>query len=121
MCTVTLPHFDGEFAAFREWSRILRNSKDEIVGLVEAKDATEEQLQLKDVNPSFFCFDPVWLWENIHSIDTNNAKAEFYLTDLVNIAIAQQRVIPWISVDPHEAMGANTLEEITFIEQLRKA
>jgi bifunctional UDP-N-acetylglucosamine pyrophosphorylase/glucosamine-1-phosphate N-acetyltransferase len=118
MCTVVLPSFDGDFAAFRDWGRILRSAAGEIVGLVEAKDATSDQLSLTEVNPSFFCFEPEWLLENLRRIGKINANGEYYLTDLVNIAIAQKQRVSSIRIDSTEAMGANTLEEVAFIERL---
>ena len=85
--------------------------------IVEAKDASDEEKDITEVSPSFFCFDPAWLWENLHLVKKDEIKKEYYLTDMINIAIAQNKKVLTTPVSPTEAMGANTPEEIAIVSK----
>jgi bifunctional UDP-N-acetylglucosamine pyrophosphorylase/glucosamine-1-phosphate N-acetyltransferase len=117
MATVQIPNFEKDFSVFRHWGRVIRTSNGKLKKIVEAKDASEEEKMIPEVSPSFFCFDPAWLWENLHLVKKDRAKKEYYLTDMVNIALAQNKNVITIPVSPVEAMGANTPEEIVIISK----
>ena len=117
VATVHIPHFEGDFALFKEWGRIVTDERGGLVKMVETRDATEEEKKITDVSPSFFCFDPPWLWKTLPLVKNENAKKEYGLTDMVNIAIAQQKKIITIPVDYREAMGSNTPEEVAIISK----
>jgi len=119
MMTVQLPSFDGWHKAFEDWGRIVRDENGKIKEIVEKKDATNEQLKITEVNPSFFCFKTDWLWKNLKSIDCNNAQGEYYLTDLVQLAISQNEEVKTLVIrDPKEAVGVNTEEQLRLAEGL---
>jgi len=77
-----------------------------------------EELEIKEVNPCFFCFDAKWLWANLSRIDNNNKQKEYYLTDLVRIAIQSGAPIASMPVDPRESIGVNTPEQLEMAEKL---
>lgn len=119
LVTLRLPDFDGWRKIFYDFGRIVRNPSGEITAIVEKKDATPEQLQISEVNPSFFAFRANWLWENLTKIDCNNASREFYLTDLVQMAISQKLKVETLVTDnPTEAVGVNTPEQLDLAETL---
>jgi bifunctional UDP-N-acetylglucosamine pyrophosphorylase/glucosamine-1-phosphate N-acetyltransferase len=118
MMTVDLPHFNGWHKVFAHWGRILRDEAGKIVGIREHKDANDEERTINEVNPSLFCFDGQWLWENIHNIKDNNAQGEYYLTDLIAMAFEQQQPIATMCVAPEEAIGINTPEELEIAEDI---
>ena len=90
-----------------------------IKGIVEKKDATPEQLEIKEVNPSFFCFKTDWLWENISKIGCKNAQQEYYLTDLVELAISQNKKVRTLVIkNPKEAVGVNDKEQLQLANDL---
>jgi bifunctional UDP-N-acetylglucosamine pyrophosphorylase/glucosamine-1-phosphate N-acetyltransferase len=121
MVTLRLPDFTGWRKIFYDFGRIVRNPSGEIAAIVEKKDATPEQLQIAEVNPSFFAFKASWLWENLPKIDCNNAQAEFYLTDLVQMAISQKLKVETLVTDNQtEAVGVNTPEQLDLAETLIK-
>lgn len=110
---------------FNEWrnslysfGRIIRNKKGDILAVVEKKDATQEQLLLTEVNPAYFCFDRKWLEEAINKITNYNSQKEYYLTDLVNQAVKENKKITDVVISAEEALGANTKEEILLIKKL---
>lgn len=119
MMTVQLPSFDGWYKAFEDWGRVVRDENGKVKEIVEKKDATDEQLKITEVNPSFFCFKTDWLWKNIKLIDCNNAQGEYYLTDLVKLAILQNEEVKTLAIkDPKEAVGVNTEEQLRLAEGL---
>jgi bifunctional UDP-N-acetylglucosamine pyrophosphorylase/glucosamine-1-phosphate N-acetyltransferase len=119
MMTLKLPNFDGWYKIFEDWGRIIRNSKGEIVAIVEKKDAAEEELEITEVNPALFCFQTAWLWENLSKINCDNAQNEYYLTDLVKIAISQKQKVETVTLEnPFEAIGINTPEQLKLAQML---
>jgi bifunctional UDP-N-acetylglucosamine pyrophosphorylase/glucosamine-1-phosphate N-acetyltransferase len=86
------------------YGRMLRQGE-QLVGIVEAKDATPEQLSIDECNSGTYCFDAAFLRENIENLGTDNAQGEFYLTDLVAAAGGSARGV--VAADPARLAGAN--------------
>lgn len=118
LMTVKVENFDGLNQTFYDFGRIVRDGAGKIKEIVEKKDATPEQLKIKELNPAYYCFQADWLWENLAKIKNNNAQGEYYLTDLVKIAIEQGLRIDSIDIDPKEAMGINTPEQFKDAERV---
>ena len=119
LVTVTVDDFQEWRAPFADFSRIIRDADGRIIADVQAKDATPEQLEIREVNPALFCFNGPWLWTNLKKLNTQNAKSEYYLTDLVSIAIAQGACITSLSGDAREAMGLNTPEHLELAHEIK--
>ena len=117
MMTTTVPSFDA-WPIYFHWGRIIRNKQGNIMAIREYKDAMESEQAVTEVNPALYCFNTRWLWENIGRIKNLNAKGEYYLTDLVELAVAQGHQIASMSIPPEEAVGVNTQEERTIAEEL---
>lgn len=117
MGTVNVRNYEGDYRVFERFGRVVRNGQGEVSGIVEFKDATPEEKKIPEVNPSYFCFDATWLWENIDAIQNDNASKEYYLTDLVEIAWSQKKKVVAVSINPPEGMGANTPEELEIISR----
>ena len=120
MMTTKVPSFSGWYSSFEHWGRILRGENGYITGIREFKDATEEDRQIKEVNPALFCFNTKWLWQNIEKIKANNVQEEFYLTDLVALAVSQGEKISALEIKPEEAIGINSPEELAVAEKVLK-
>lgn len=101
-----------------EYGRIIRGKSGEIIKIVEKKDATPEQLEIREVNPGYFCFQADWLWKNLKKLKNDNAQGEYYLTDLVKLAFKQQVKMSFVEIDPKEAIGINTLENLQIANQI---
>ena len=117
MATVTVPDFEDWRSPFYSYGRVLRNESGEFIGIVEKKDATDKELKIREVSPSFFCFNADWLFENIEALRNDNAQGEYYLGDLVEIASKQKLPVASMNIDPHVAMGINTREELEFAKR----
>lgn len=118
MATVVTPDFDVWRAGFYDFGRIVRDAEGKIVRSVEKKDATPEELTITEVNPCYFCFDSAWLWTHLSQLGNTNAQGEYYLTDLVKMAVAEGVPIASVSIDPKEALGVNTREHLDLLHTL---
>lgn len=116
--TVTVPNFNGDYKGFYNWGRIVRDEAKRIVRSQEMKDATPEELEIKEVNAGIYCFDAEWLWEHLPELKNQNASEEYYLTDLIGMAIEEGEDVKTISADPFEVIGINTPEELQRAENL---
>lgn len=105
---------------FYNFGRIIRNADGEIQEIIEKKDATDEQLAIREVNPAYFCMDKKWMIECLGKLENNNAQGEFYLTDLVGMAFEQGLKIPSVQINEKEALGANTPEQLSVLESFLK-
>lgn len=112
MATVKVLNFNKWRKTFFEWGRIIRDKNGYLREIVEMKDANKEQKQIAEVNPSFFCFKASWLWKNLVKINNNNAMKEYYLTDLLKLAVEQKEKIATVGIKPAEAYGINTSEQL---------
>jgi len=115
--TFTVPDFSGENSLFANFGRIIRDVNGKIVKSVERKDANEEELKITELNPCFYCFNASWLWENLKRIKNDNNQKEYYLTDLIKLALSSEAKISSISIDPKEALGINTKEDLEIVSQ----
>ncbi len=101
----------------RGFGRIVRLADGGVAAIVEDADCTPEQREIKELNVGVYCFDADWLWENLHNIE-KSPKGEYYLTDLVAMAVAQDlRVDAVILEDNTEAIGINTRVHLAEAEK----
>lgn len=118
LSTVIVPHFENQYKCFWHSGRIIRNKNREIQKIVEYKDATDEEKNIKEVNASYYCFKARWLWNNIDKLKNHNNAKEYYLTDVIKIAFEQkEKIIPVIIENPTECLGVNTIDELKIAEK----
>lgn len=113
-----LGDYEGWHQNFYRWGRIVRNEQGVVEKIVEFKDALPEEVIITEVNPGFMCFNNSWLWQNIQQLKNDNNQQEYYLTALVEIAFKQGYQVGTISIEPREAMGINSREELAIAEAL---
>lgn len=90
------------------YGRIVRNSKTEIVSIVEYKDCTDEQKTIKEVNTGIYCFKNKALHAHMDKLSNNNAAHEYYITDLVEIFIQQGLKVQAVAIENvDEVQGVN--------------
>jgi bifunctional UDP-N-acetylglucosamine pyrophosphorylase / glucosamine-1-phosphate N-acetyltransferase len=95
------------------WGRIIRDANDHVVAIVEQKDATEEQRIIKELNAGFYCFDYAFLKENIDKVEKSPVTGEYYLPDMVKIAVSQNKKVAGLRVPFGEVgIGVNTENEM---------
>src|SRR3989338_4329973 len=116
--TVKLPDFeDWRAGLYKNLSRIVRDKDDNIVKDVQFKDTSEEEKKITEVNPFFSCFESKWLWEKLKTLGNNNNQKEYYLTDLISVAVLEGKKIKSIEIEPYETLAANSREELAVLEK----
>ncbi|HDI83324.1 MAG TPA: hypothetical protein ENF18_05985 [candidate division WOR-3 bacterium] len=103
------------------YGRIVREG-DEVMRIVEARDATDEELQIKEVNSGIYVFHSEYLRKGLTMIDNKNAQGEYYLTDVIQKIREMGGKVGGVPADdPFEVSGINTREELSIVEDvLRK-
>lgn len=89
--------------------------------IVEEKDCNEQERAVELVNAGIYLIKRSFLEEYIDSLDANNASQEFYLTDLVGKAAAQDKKTQMIKVAYDDVRGVNTLKQLWEVEQIKRA
>lgn len=93
----------------RGFGRIVRNVNETVDAIVEEYVATPEQRAIKELNVGAYCFKADWLWDALHRIEKNPEKGEYYLTDVVELAVkANLPVQAVVHDDLIETIGINT-------------
>jgi len=102
-----------------KYGRIVRDTNGFVVSIVEHKDAMPEQRAIKEVNPGFYCFDYDFLKSNIGKIEKSPASGEYYITDMIKIAVDQGKKVVGLPIAFSEAgLGFNTAEELSESEKI---
>jgi len=105
-------------AETRGFGRILRDPSGQVSGIVEEAQASPEQLGIHELNPGVYCFRAEWLWPALKRIRLS-PKGEYYLTDLVGLAVADGHMIRTIDLaEPDEVIGINTRVHLAQAETL---
>ena len=97
----------------RAYGRIVRGADGRLESIVEASDATPEQLEIGEVNSSLYAFDAAMLWPALGRLEPVNAQGELYLTDAVRLLVEDgERVEVYQAPDPSIVDGVNTRAEL---------
>jgi bifunctional UDP-N-acetylglucosamine pyrophosphorylase/glucosamine-1-phosphate N-acetyltransferase len=100
------------------YGRIVRDSSGAFSRIVEEKDASPEEKLITEVNSGTYAFDPVYLFEGLKRINTDNAQKEYYLPDALNYIISSGCTVETVCLkDPVEGSGINSPEELENIEK----
>lgn len=118
MATTKVPNFKDDYSMFERWGRIVRDEVGRVMAIREAKDASEEELEIKELNTNIYLFDADWLWDHLPEIQDKNASKEYYITDLVEIAIEEGADVVTVQAEPFEVMGINTPDDLERAERL---
>jgi bifunctional UDP-N-acetylglucosamine pyrophosphorylase/glucosamine-1-phosphate N-acetyltransferase len=95
------------------YGRIVRNGGGALQAIVEARDANEQELEIREVNSSIYVFEAAKLWPALERLTPQNVQGELYLTDTVrDLVAAGERVAVHMTDDSTEAEGVNTRAEL---------
>lgn len=103
------------------YGRIVRNEAGEVEKIVEHKDATDEEKLIDEVNTGTYCFDNEALFQALKQVSNDNAQAEYYLTDVIEILKRQGETVAAYTTDNHEeTIGINDRVALARAENLLK-
>jgi len=106
----------------RGFGRVVRTAGGQVQAIVEEAQALPEQLRLRELNVGVYCFSAEWLWPALHRIPLS-PKGEYYLTDLIGLAVSDGLPVQAIPVsEADEMIGINTrvhLAEATAVLRQR--
>jgi bifunctional UDP-N-acetylglucosamine pyrophosphorylase / glucosamine-1-phosphate N-acetyltransferase len=118
MMTAQVENFRGKFKSLEHYGRVLRGALHNIVGIVEFKDATDVQRKIKEINPGIYMFNTKWLWDNLKKIGNQNKQQEYYLTDILAVAMEQGEKIRSLSIPAEQILGVNSKEDLEIAERI---
>ena len=102
------------------YGRVLRDERGRVAGIVEEASASPEQRALNEVNSGVYCFRSEWLWSRLARLQLS-PKGEYYLTDLIGIAVAEGETVESVRLDePSEAMGINDRVQLAEAERIAR-
>ncbi|WP_339753945.1 bifunctional UDP-N-acetylglucosamine diphosphorylase/glucosamine-1-phosphate N-acetyltransferase GlmU [uncultured Marinobacter sp.] len=102
----------------RGYGRIVRNPEGKVVSIIEQKDASPEQQQIREVNTGILAVSAKHLKTWLPALSNSNAQGEYYLTDIIamaveqglNVSVSQPR-------DPYEVQGVNNRLQLAELER----
>ena len=104
------------------YGRVLRGRDDRVERIVEQRDATPDELEVREVNTSIYCFRRSLLAPALRRIEPDNSQGEYYLTDVVEVLASAGHPVEALAVgDPAETQGINDRLQLAAAEsELRR-
>lgn len=103
------------------YGRIIRDENEDLLKIVEQKDASEEEKLVNEINSGIYCFNGKSLKEALSNINNNNAQGEYYLTDTVEIMRNNSlKVGAFNGATIEELMGVNSRVELAKAEDIMR-
>ena len=116
-CTLLTAETEQKLA----YGRIIRNADNQLEGIIEEKDCTQAQKEIKELNVGVYAFDSKKLFAYLAKIKNDNAQSEYYLTDVPKAMIDNKEGVEALKLyHTDEIYGVNTLEELEFVEHVLK-
>lgn len=106
------------------YGRIVRDEQHQVIGIVEERDATPEQRLIGEVNQGVVAYDAAWLWPHLAQITPSPIRNEYYLTNLVAMAVAENgpgAIAAHELADVTEAFGVNDRIELAEAQAIMQA
>lgn len=105
------------------YGRVVRSSETgRVQAIVEARDASPEQLALREIGTSIYAFEPRSLFHSLRQITPQNAQGEYYLTDVIAHLAGQGQIVEaLVSPDADVVRGINTRPELVELRQVLQA
>ena len=110
MSVIELENPDG-------YGRVLIENQN-VKKIVEQKDATKEELKIKTVNAGVYLFERAFLKEYLPRLSNDNSQGEYYITDLIEFAVLNDKVVKPIIVDKESFKGVNSKYDLSEAETI---
>jgi len=101
------------------YGRIVRDSDGKFQRIVEHKDATDAERRINEINPSYYCFAAEDLFRELNNITNDNAKGEYYLTDVLGLLTAGGQTVEVVdAVPPQDTLSINTPQQLAEVDTI---
>jgi bifunctional UDP-N-acetylglucosamine pyrophosphorylase/glucosamine-1-phosphate N-acetyltransferase len=104
---IVTTHLDDPYG----YGRVVRKDG-KVTGVVEEKDASPIEKQIREINAGIYCAESRFLRSALARLTNDNAQGEYYLTDIVGLAIQDGHDVKTFGADPAEVQGANTRAQL---------
>jgi bifunctional UDP-N-acetylglucosamine pyrophosphorylase/glucosamine-1-phosphate N-acetyltransferase len=102
------------------YGRLLR-ANDRPIAIVEHRDATDKQREVREINTGVYCFEPAQLWPALGQLAPQNDQGEYYLTDVIGLlATAGARVEAMAAGEPAECLGVNDRKQLAALAAVQR-
>ncbi|MGH2575164.1 MAG: bifunctional UDP-N-acetylglucosamine diphosphorylase/glucosamine-1-phosphate N-acetyltransferase GlmU, partial [Ignavibacteria bacterium] len=105
----------AEFKNPAGYGRIVRDNDGHFLKIVEDKDASEEEIKIREINPAIYVFNSKKLFEALKKLNPDNIQNEYYLTDVFH-HIPKEKIGAVVTKDELEVTGINSAEQLREIE-----
>jgi UDP-N-acetylglucosamine diphosphorylase/glucosamine-1-phosphate N-acetyltransferase len=100
------------------YGRVIRDADGFVTKIVEARDASPEELAVKEINPAIYSFENQKLVAALGELAPNNKQGEYYLTDVIGIFRSKEmKIAAQVVADSREVLGINTPQELAECEE----
>lgn len=101
------------------YGRIVRDADGHFASIVEQKDATDKQLAICEVNPSYYCFDGTQMFKAIDQVGANNAQGEYYITDAPGLLKSTGQTVTVVdAVPPQDVLSINNPDQLASVDRI---
>ena len=101
------------------YGRIIRAKDGSLDSIVEQKDASEEQLKIQEVKPSYYCFQSKELFSALHEVKPHNQQGEYYVTDVPSILKGRGKGVEVVeAVPPEDVLSINTPQQLLEVDAI---
>jgi len=103
------------------YGRVVRDGSGDVARIVEARDATADELAITEINVGFYVFDAAELRRILPTLTADNAQGEYYVTELVHRFLeAGDRVAAYLTADVEASMGVNSRVELAQVNAIMR-
>jgi UDP-N-acetylglucosamine diphosphorylase/glucosamine-1-phosphate N-acetyltransferase len=104
------------------YGRIVRDSAGRLSRIVEHKECTPDQLMIREVNPSYYCFELGSLFSTLERVKRNESSGEYYITDVPSMLLSGGHRVEVIdAVPPQDVLSINTPEQLAEVDAIYRA
>ncbi|MBP2645538.1 MAG: Bifunctional protein glmU [Firmicutes bacterium] len=101
------------------YGRVIRDGKGRVRKIVEQKDASPEELLVREINTGIYCFESKALFASLNGITCDNAQGEYYLTDVIGMLVGKEEKVWAVTADDHQqTMGVNSRAQMAEAESI---
>ncbi len=101
------------------YGRVVRDKQGKVSRIVEHRDANQDELNIKEINASVYCFNIAALVEALNNISNANDQSEYYLTDCIGYLVSKgENVEAMVVEDESECLGINDRAQLSYAENI---